>query len=232
MRIDFPYHLLNTNVTYLFELITPWNRIVVEYGYDDLVLLGVIITKTGEEIPYEKIKQLYDNIFTIVKRYDILKGSFKKLQELELENKEGFVIRFSNGFRVKVKFAEYVRLHGILTNVSNLTVWRHLKNGESFDELLDKVPDEFYEWLTNTESNLRRRFMEIEKNAFLDFYHIYFSKGLINRKDFAEEALKVSYSGLLFSLYELFDNRDYDEVIWKRLRPEFSKPFKDGYEDI
>ena len=106
--------------TYLYEIIYNSNRIVVDYGdMRDLVLLGVINTSSGDELSHKEISDKYSNLFMVVKKYDI--PNVKKLsdlQELEEENREGFVIRFENGFRVKVKFSEYVRLHRILTNVS------------------------------------------------------------------------------------------------------------------
>ena len=45
--------------------------------------------------------------------YDLLKEEISK-------DKEGYVIRFKNGFRMKIKGEEYKRLHKILTNISNL----------------------------------------------------------------------------------------------------------------
>jgi RNA ligase len=225
------YKYLNTKSTYLFEVIYPENRIVVDYGdRNELVLLGNIITATGEELPYDKLVSIYSKFFTVVERFEIENINFlKKLKELEEDNKEGFVVRFENGFRVKVKFEEYIRLHGILTNVSNLTVWEHLKNNYNFDELLDRVPDEFYDWLMRTVKTLQSEYNEIERVALLEFVKIYHINGITDRKDFATEAIKTEHSSILFKLY---DKRSYGEIIWKQIRPVYSKPFKDGFEYI
>lgn len=75
-----------------------------------------------------------------MKRFDGIKD-LNHLKTLEEENKEGFVVRFQNGMRVKTKFAEYVRLHRIITGISNVAIWEYLKDGRSFDELISKVPD-------------------------------------------------------------------------------------------
>jgi RNA ligase len=149
------------------------------------------------------------------------------LKKLEEDNKEGFVVRFEDGFRVKVKFSEYVRLHGILTNVSNLTIWEHLRNGFDFDKLLDRVPDEFYDWLKKTVIGLHKDYDDIEEQAWAEYEEIHLIKGGIDRKTFAIEALKTKHSGILFKMY---DKNPYDEIIWKMIRPVYSKPFKDGYE--
>jgi RNA ligase len=204
------------------------NRIVVDYGDKYcLVLLAVIDTASGIEMSYGNVNYLYSEYFEVVKKYDIKNiTNLLDLKTLEEDNKEGFVVKFSNGFRVKVKFAEYVRLHGVLTNVSSLTIWRHLMNGDDFDMLLDKVPDEFYDWLKKTVAILELKYNEIERLALKEFIRIYRWEDLTNRKDFALEALKSVHCAILFKLYE---NKLYDNIIWKKVRPVFSKPFKNGY---
>jgi tRNA splicing ligase len=69
------------------------------------------------------------------------------LKQLEQKNREGFVIRFASGFRVKVKFEEYVRLHRIVTQISNKTIWKLLVDRQSLETILDDVPDEWYDWV-------------------------------------------------------------------------------------
>jgi RNA ligase len=152
-----------------------------------------------------------------------------ELKRLEEDNMEGFVVKFSNGMRVKVKFSEYVRLHGILTNVSNLTVWEHLKNNYDFNVLLDRVPDEFYDWLKKTIKHLQIEYNEIERLALVDFVRIFHINEITDRKKFAMEVVKSKYRSILFKLY---DKKPYDDIIWKEVRPVYSKPFKDGYEYI
>ena len=222
---------LNQNCTYLFEILYPENRIVVDYGdRRELVLLTNLVTATGEEIPHNELITLYSYLFTVVKLYnDKNIRDLSELKALEEDNMEGFVIRFENGFRVKVKFTEYVRLHGILTNVSNLTVWEHMKDNYEFDELLDRVPDEFYEWLERTAEQLQQKFNAIERLALLEFVRIYHVNEITERGSFAEQAKLFEHSSLLFKLY---DKRPYAEIIWKNIRPIYSKPFKDGYEYI
>lgn len=222
---------LNTNCTYLFEVLYPENRIVVDYGNRrELVLLSIIVTLTADELSHSEITSLYSNYFTVVKLHDIknIKNP-NDLKALEEDNMEGFVIRFANGFRVKVKFSEYVRLHAILTNVSNLTVWEHMKNNYEFDELLDRVPDEFFDWLKKTADGLQRKYDVIEQKALLEFVRIYHINDITERALFAEQAKLSEHRSILFRLY---DKRAYAQIIWKQIRPVYSKPFKDGYEYV
>jgi RNA ligase len=46
----YDYNRLNPNYTYLFEIIYPENRIVCSYDFEDLILLGMIHTETGDEV--------------------------------------------------------------------------------------------------------------------------------------------------------------------------------------
>ncbi len=222
------YDKLKTDYTYLFEIIYPENRIVVDYGNRrELVLLTRIETATGVEMLHNDLEYTYSKYFTVVKKFDVKINDLTELKKLEEDNKEGFVVRFRNGFRVKVKFNEYVRLHGILTNVSNITIWEHLMNKYDFDALLDRVPDEFYDWLKKVTNSLQLAYNDVERNALKEFLRIYHVNETIDRKSFAIEAQKSQYRSILFKLY---DKKPYDEIIWKMIRPVYSKPFKDGFE--
>jgi RNA ligase len=151
---------INPAYTYLFEIIYPQNRIVVDYGKSErLVLLAVINTETAEEInieaiPYpDKAPRLY-NTPSLDKMKDLLKK----------DNSEGFVIRFESGLRLKMKFEEYVRLHRILTNVSSKNIWEYLKTGQDMAEILEKVPDEFYQWVRSTKEALQAKHDDGDRN--------------------------------------------------------------------
>jgi RNA ligase len=214
---------LDPTKTYLFEIIYPENRIVVDYGAErKLVLLAVIDTQTGidliVETPHrrtENFASLREGGFDIVKRYDGLKD-LHLLKTLEEENKEGFVVRFQSGYRLKVKFEEYQRIHRIVTGVSNVSIWEYLKAGQDLTPILEKVPDEFYDWVKETHAGLLAQFAEIEAICKADF------RILETRKDTALYFQTCRYPAVLF---KMFDQKPYDEVIWKQLRPVFQKPF-------
>jgi len=202
---------LDRNATYLFEIIYPGNKIVVDYGTkDDLVLLAVINNANGEDMP------LPDIGFPIVKKYDGI-NDLNLLKTLEEENKEGFVIRFKSGLRVKVKFTEYLRLHRIITGVSNLVIWEHLSEGRSFDDLLEKVPDEFYEWVKKTSNDLTAQYNAIlteGQNSFIQ---------LDTRKETALYFQTQKYPAVLFAM---LDGKPFDKIIWKLIRPAYARPFR------
>jgi hypothetical protein len=204
------FHLLNPNLTYIFEIIYPANRIVVDYGdTKDLILLAILDTKSGQELPLENIG------FPLVKKYDGIED-YSILKSLEEENKEGFVVRFKSGFRLKVKFAEYARLHYIMTNVSNKSIWLHLSENKPLNDILHLVPDEFYAWVKQTEEKLKAQYAAIEKQAKSEF------KVLEDRKATAAYFKTCTYPPILFGM---LDKKDYSTHIWRMIKPKFEKPF-------
>ena len=209
---------LDSAKTYLFEIIYPENRIVIDYGdARKLVLLAVIDTKTGKEFLMDDISYYF---FEIVKRYDGL-NDLQQLKALEEDNREGFVVKFKSGYRLKVKFAEYVRIHHIITRVSSLKIWEYLKEGQELLPILERVPDEFYDWVKATHAKLLSDFAQIEAEAKSEF------KILATKKETALYYQTCKYPAILFKMME---NRAYDHIIWKMIRPKFEKPFANKIE--
>ena len=230
------YNRLNPDYTYLFEIIYTENRIVCVYDFEDLVLLGMVHTLTGNEVNIHntdnediRLKNLLNNLgFNLVTLYKTWGEGFDVLKNEISKDKEGYVIRFKNGFRMKIKGDEYVRLHRILTNVSNRDIWEYLKDGKPMDEILDKVPDEFYDWVKNTKEDLTTQYLTLEKEYQWIFKMINRVSGIEERKVFASHAKMYKHPNLLFNM---LDGKDYSEQIWKLLYPSYSKPFKKNEEN-
>ena len=147
----YDYDKLHKDYTYLFEIIYSDNRIVVQYDFEDLVLLGMINTNTENEVDLHsegvdlRLKNLIQNIgLRVVKKYDGI-TDFTTLKNIIKDDEEGYVVKFSNGDRIKIKGVEYLRLHKIMTNISTTTVWEILSTGGKIEDLLIQVPDEFYD---------------------------------------------------------------------------------------
>ena len=214
MRYNY-YKICVPGFTYLFEIIYPENRIVVDYGKEErLVLLG-IMNPAGEELSYEEI---VDDGWDIVDRYDGV-NDFTKLKETINKDAEGFVIRFRNGMRMKIKGDEYVRLHRIITNFSTKDIWELLKNGEPLEPFLDRVPDEFDAWVRATVNDLQTQFDTIKSEIEIEF------RELIDKKEFADKIANNPNRSLLFKRLDSYSPQ-LDEMIWKLLKPKYEKPFK------
>ena len=233
---------------YLVEIIYPENRIVVDYGKKERVIfLSVVMNESYEWGPYDDSEQHWTvsrSIFKMngIKKEDVVRTEqhfnfsddlYKSLKEKNENNKEGFVIRFHPGnFRVKIKFDEYVRLHKIITQVSTYDIWEHLKNGKDISELLEKVPDEFDKWVKHTVKTLEYHKFALEERCGKS--HDYFRYGKFNdvepeptKKEFAEHVKKYTnpkLHGLMFAIWD-GNRKRIDEILWKLIKPEYSKPF-------
>jgi RNA ligase len=222
----YPLHSLDKKKTYIFEILFAENRIVVDYGdYEGLVLLGAFNTETGEEIPYSELKSLEG--FDIVKKYDGIKD-YSTLKNLVDNNAEGFVVRFSNGDRMKIKGEEYLRLHKIMTNISTTGVWEMLSNGKDINEVLKDVPDEFYKKVKEYADTLNYGHYQVSEQCGKS--HDYFRYGKYGdreveptKKEYAEHVMKYSHPPYRSVMFAMWDGKPYDKLIWNILKPQFKK---------
>lgn len=212
------------DLTLLWEIIYPENRIVVDYGgMEELVLIGAIHTESGIECDYNELVGIGDVLgMPVVKRH----LGFKDVKELKKaipDNAEGFVIKFKD-LRMKVKSEEYVRLHRLLTECSSIDIWECLLNGKTLDEFLDRVPDEFDEWIRRNVAKLEANYKEIEDDG-LDFYRREIEGKGYSFKEVSEilnEKATPFQKSLIFSIVR---GNDYSQMIWKKIRPAYQKPF-------
>lgn len=218
---NYPTVGLNKDWTYLFEIIYQENRIVCDYDFEGLVLLGAYNVRTLEEIDFKELQKSV-GLFTdlkVVRKYDGIKD-YSTLKNMVKNNAEGFVVRFSNGDRMKIKGEEYIRLHKIMTNLSTTSVWEVLSSDGSIEDILVNVPDEFYSKIKEYVKELNIKFNDIHVSYYKYYNNIVFKVGIKDRKIFAEEARKYKYSSILFNL---LDKKDINNIIWKIIKPEFKK---------
>jgi hypothetical protein len=201
------------------------NRIVVDYGdMEELILLGAFETSTGIESTRAELESLEG--FNVVKKYDF--KDYTEIQKLNWDNKEGFIVRFSNGDRCKIKFEDYVKLHRVLTNCSSYDVWENLMTfGKLPEEMLKEVPDEFYNWVNRLELRLRK-----EYDYVLNLHMAQFSSILrdgLERKEFAlrVQELEGYNQGIMFAIYNGKEDK-VKQLIWKMIKPEYEKPFSNA----
>lgn len=212
------------DLTYLYEIIYPKNRIVVNYGdRRELVLLDVIDTDSGSQA------DTYDWGFpgswvSELPAYTL----FEALALTPRENAEGIVVVFYDGTRVKVKQDDYLRLHRLVTGMSERRVWECLSAGQTVEEIAATLPDEFHEWVKTMGYELLLKFERTKLAAEETYAQIVFeltgaSGTTWTRKDFALKAVRTPCSALLF---RLLDGSEIDAEIWKQLRPVGHNPMR------
>jgi RNA ligase len=237
LKKDYRLHNFLTHVAYIVEIIYPENRIVVDYkNKERIVFLSTSIN--GEEQHWTTSLTLFNASY--IKKKDIVKCEqhfsfgpdlYRSLKDMNTKNKEGFVLIFQPYFRMKIKFDEYVRLHKLLTNFSNVDIWEYLKDGRNINELLERVPDEFDAWVRKTIQDLNYHKYRIEERA--GKIHDYFRYGKYNDRD-PEPSKKEFVKHLEFCKTEpaikaiclsIWDKKNYDRILWRMIRPKYQKPF-------
>lgn len=225
------------NFNYIFEVIYPTNRIVVDYhGLEDIVLITRINNISREDV-------LVDIGFPMVKEYDY--SDINTILEIHADNAEGFVMKFDAPFNIdpirgKSKIKEYVRLHRVLTNCSNRDIWNILKVNGPMDEILEKVPDEFYDWVELTVTTLRNNYATVEKECLEIYKPLHLLKLLralpnvnpdkiLTKKQAATYIFtkKKKYRPIVFNMYY---GMSYSKEIWELVEPKWEKPFNPKYQ--
>ena len=212
---NYDLNLLSPGYTYLFEIIYPENRIVCKYDYEDVVMLGCIEVTDGGEVDIHN--EYYTNKFNVVKRYDGIKD-YSTLRGIIKNDQEGFVIRFSNGDRMKIKGVEYIRLHKIMTEISTKSIWECLSNGDDIYKILEDVPDEFFNKIRAYADELEKKYKDLEELALFRF-----STLQIYTDDRAEFAKYAKLSPLAPILFNMLDGKEYMRTIWHMIKPEYKK---------
>lgn len=198
--------------TYLFELVAPWNRIVVAYSEEKMILLGVIHTETGMDHPYSKVRAIGTSL-----GLESVHWESRPISSIDLAakgtNEEGFVARFENGLRVKVKYDEYVLLHKTLTGLTVKQIWESLSTHTPLD--LSLVPDEFMNWYRAKHKELVDHYQSCEERAKQIFAA---TPKMADRKGYAMH-FQTQEKELVSVLFRMLDAVAYDDILWKLVRP-------------
>lgn len=210
--------------TFLFEIVYPDNRIVVDYGAtDDLFLLGAVHTASGKTIGPVS----WPGSSTVVFGYSSLADA---LSAPTRRNAEGLVVRYDNGLMVKLKQEDYVALHRIVTGLNERVVWEHIRDTGGADGLLASLPEEFQPWVRDVEARLLKEAGEIAAGAALAFRQIttQLPTGW-TRKEFAQEAVKSDYRPWLFML---LDGKEPWPSVWATVKPSGAVKLVNWTEDV
>lgn len=222
---------LDKDYIYLLEYISPLNKIVINYESEELILLAILNRKNNfSEISLDS--KLNKSCFKKVEKVKIKENLLSNLQSitfLNIPNKEGFVIVFEDGFRVKLKFEEYVRLHKIKTELSDKSILLFLSEGSSVIEKLKDIPDELHTWIYKTELKFKKwysRYYNYSKLVYEKF------SSIEDQKEFSKKVSSKLHSNLIFNIRNNKSERN-DNLIWKlvedkrkkisRNKPEFFK---------
>ena len=232
---------LPNSKTPVFEGICSGLRIVVDYGArEEMVLLALIDNETGEEMPPDQLKLWAKCVnVSVARQHDItMQEAHQNTYDESVKNKEGYVLTwYRTGqppFRLKLKFADYLRLHRLVTGVSPKHILEVLRNGwtTELDEYFNASTPWFSHFVTKWKRAIEGEYERIEEASWKRYDQlkpILVNRTLNNlgviRKEYATEVNKsenVEFSGVLFAM---LDGKDYKQVIWKKVK---NAPFMKG----
>jgi RNA ligase len=149
--------------TYLAECIGPHNRIVVRYPDAALVLLAAF-AEDGTEMSRGELEAVADRLgWPVASRR--LFSSFAELvghADALPATSEGFVIRYADGTRLKLKGSEYRRIHALIARCTPLGVWQALAAGDDTEAIRRDLPEEFWSDFDDILRLLRARLADLE----------------------------------------------------------------------
>lgn len=212
------------NFTYLFEIIYPDDLHVVNYyGKEDIVLIGIRNKLSGIFLDLHINTPATLN-FNVVEKFETEERGFAALQALNTRNEEGFVLCYRDGFRVKVKFADYILLHRNKALLSEKSILESLVAGV---DMLPMLPEEDRKWAENVIAKFKLEYktiklaVELAVNELLrDFGNVNDEKTfkrLCAQKIFNDEGFKKyrKYSAIVF---QALDAKDYSKLILKYIK--------------
>lgn len=206
-------------LTYLFEIVYPDNRIVLDYGdTDDLVLLGAIDIEAGG---YWSPDLILNWPGPKAESYGFATLG-EALKNLERPEKEGFVVKTSTGLMLKVKQPDYLEKHKLVFGLSKRRIWERMGEGATMGEIVSPLPDEWQDWAQDAAEELLAEYDAVRGTALLTYDAAVLKlnrefPGGFTRKDFAAEAKQHGHwTPYLFALY---DGRDISGTAWKEVRP-------------
>lgn len=197
-----------TNFTFMFEMLSELNEVVVKHEEESLVLHGVRNHVNGIEYdPAEFMEDCGITNIPVVGSFeifgeDILGETLKEANKHKANELEGFVIVDKNFNRIKIKSDEYIRQHKLRSQFSLPMLVELIQNNEG-EELINYLP-EYYEIFVNYSDKYNGLIQFIQ-----DLYEHYRSTVYninrdekVNKKDFALSIKDIPVSHFLFSTYD------------------------------
>ncbi len=164
------------NLTILVEIVYPENRIVLDYGdQEKLILLGAVDIETGvsyspEDIIWwrgEKAEQVGSGKWGFI-------TSNPDLAVFHRPNREGVVAWSPNlDVRVKLKQPDYIEKHKAVFGLNEMTVWEAWE-AERYVSFINGLPEEVQDWARAVGERLATEAMS-RTNLVYDCYESWMS---------------------------------------------------------
>lgn len=219
VKRDFLRNSVLGGATPIFEWVSPFNQIVLAYEEADLVYLGDRDSITGEYWFDEAAP------FTKVPRYGSVEGNMSDYvaRQRGAEGREGDIIAFADGHRVKVKNDWYVRIHK--------TVERIVFDRNIVDLIINEEVDDVVPMLPQAQADrvrdFERRFWEAFNETEAGIAELYIDASRYeSRKDVATIFAKTVDKSMMPFIFRMLDGGNLRELMLDHVRKNISSNTK------
>lgn len=220
----------NKHRCWTFELVSPYNKVVIDYPETKVYLLSVRNMDSLEELDFDAVEMIADaNGIAAPERYDLNdEADYRQLVEQMPEGHEGIVVRDANGERVKIKTLLYFEMHKAKNNgVITLERIVDLIRANDHYEFLSYFP-EYTDIFTHVKQQVDRtegikaKITQDVAEWKLTNKDVYEQDARMARKWFAQDLGRGAYSALYFAAYD----GHLDETIAQMRTDQFINAFK------
>ena len=205
---------LNPAYTYVFELVAAWDIKVVVYDKECLTLLAIFQNSWDEqELDSKTVDIIADTCG--FERPTVIQLEPEELISVEqiAQNAEGYVIRFGDGLRVKIKSLLYIRLHRLLSGFSPKRVIEAMQAG-NYKDLLSEAPPHIIAKF----DDLYAAFSQIKQNILDEVDNCWkIVQNLDTYKDKALKIQEVAPEDIRPILYARMRNKPEEQCVFKAL---------------
>lgn len=177
----------NINTSYIFELMTPLNKVVIPHTESRLVLLAARDRVTGEYLNTHLPNVPNAKVFPLTNLEEILES----LKHIDGLSQEGYVVLDSHGHRVKIKHPQYVAMHHLRGRKDPKWLAKVILTGES-PEFLSVFP----EYVRPLEE-IKTRYLALVSEAETSYSQ---AKAAPTQKEFALMVKDKPFSSIMFAL--------------------------------
>lgn len=163
---------LDKNCTYMFEIIYDEDVHPIKYDFEGLVLLGISDNTTMKEKPLTDIIKTalelninHAEVLEFSKFLDVLAYA-KKLPK----TKEGVVVTFENGFKIKIKGDEFLALQRVFHYLTPTLIWENFdwENAESLQDIANQYTEDFIKNIPEELTDMKEVANQISEKFFMN----------------------------------------------------------------
>ena len=206
--LQLPSHK-NVDFNFMFELMTPYNRVVIPHKDCKITLIGIRNRFDGKEYhvgPFNGTNYPFVRTFPL----DTVENICKSFDKIDPMSQEGYVVVDKNFHRVKIKHPGYVAIHHIKEGFSRRRILELIRSNEG-SEFLTYFP----EWQCEYDT-IKSAYDTLVSELEADYSGILSQVQPVPvgvsltpertkaqyRKDFAQLAMKTRCSSTMFKLLD------------------------------